>query len=300
MRILNIGSLNIDKVYSVPHFVRPGETLTAPKLETFAGGKGLNQSVALARAGAEVYAAGAIGPDGQFLSDLLRESGANVDKLLTLENVPTGHAIIQVVPQGQNCIIISPGANGELTEEAIDQAFTGFGVGDMLLLQNEVSNVAYAMKCAKAKGMYVAFNASPIDDKLFTYPLDLVDCFIVNEIEGKAIAGTETTDNHAILSALLEKYPFAAVVLTLGGDGVLYGKAEGRTSHRAYKVPVVDTTAAGDTFCGFFLASIAKGLTPDKALHMASMASALAIQTKGAAPSIPTWEQVETFAKTLQ
>lgn len=298
MKILNLGSLNIDKVYSVPHFVQPGETLTAPRMDTFAGGKGLNQSVALARAGAEVYAAGAVGPDGQFLIDLLRESGAHVDHLQVLEGVPTGHAIIQVIPKGQNSIIISGGANRELTGEYIDQALVGFGVGDLLLLQNETSNVPYAIKAAKAKGMFVALNASPIDRALFSYPLELVDVFLVNEIEGKAIAGIDSSEPHAILDALLKKFPLSAVVLTLGGDGVLYGKGEGRTSHGVCKVPVVDTTAAGDTFCGYFLASIAAGDTPGAALHRATLAAALAIGKKGAAPSIPTRAEVDEFEKT--
>lgn len=295
MKILNIGSLNIDKVYLVPRFVAPGETLTALRMDTFAGGKGLNQSVALARAGAEVYAAGAVGDDGRFLVDLLRDSGANVDHLQILDGVPTGHAVIQVAPGGQNCIIISAGANRELSEAYIDKTLAGFGVGDILLLQNETNNVAYAIRRARERGMSIAFNASPIDDKLFTCPLELVDYLIINEIEGKAIAGIDSTDYDAILSALLRKFPSATVVLTLGGDGVLYGKGEARARHDIYPVPVVDTTAAGDTFCGFFLASLAKGLSPAEALERASMASALAIQAKGAAPSIPTWSDVERF-----
>lgn len=295
MKILNLGSLNIDKVYSVPHFVAPGETLTASRLETFAGGKGLNQSVALARAGARVYAAGAIGPDGKFLVDLLRDSGANVDRIQHFVDVPTGHAIIQVVPQGQNCIIISAGANGEITEGYIDDALEGLGPGDLLLLQNEVSCVPYAIRAAKALGLSVAFNPSPIDDALFGYPLDLVDWFILNEIEGKALAGMDSEDCSLILDALLAKFPQSAVVLTLGSEGVLYGKGQERLSHRACKVPVADSTAAGDTFCGFFLASLSKGLTPDQALEKATLAAALAIQKKGAAPSIPTWEEVEIF-----
>lgn len=298
MKILNIGSLNIDKVYSLPHFVSAGETLSAEHVDTFPGGKGLNQSVALARAGAEVYAAGAVGPDGQFLVALLRESGANVEHLQVMKEADTGHAIIQVDPSGQNCIIIFAGTNGLLSERYIDRTLTGFGPGDVLLMQNETNNIPYAMKKAKEKGMKIAFNASPVDSKLFQYPLELVDYFIVNEIEGQAIAGTQETDHEKILEALLQKFPQATVVLTLGGDGVLYGQGEHRARHGIFRVPVVDTTAAGDTFCGYFLASLAKGLSPEKALHNASMASALAIGVKGAAVSIPTWDQVQRFGET--
>lgn len=298
MKILNIGSLNIDKVYSVPHFVSAGETLTAGHMDVFPGGKGMNQSVALARAGAETYAAGAVGQDGQFLVKLLSDSGANVEHLQVLEGADTGHAIIQLVPEGQNCIIISAGTNGLLSEEYIDKTLSGFGAGDLLLMQNETNNIPYAMKKAKERGMKIAFNASPIAPELFEYPLELVDYFIINEIEGQAIAGTQETDHEKILEALLEKFPQATVVLTLGGDGVLYGQGSHRARHGIFKVPVVDTTAAGDTFCGYFLASLAKGLSPEEALHNASMASALAIGVKGAAVSIPTWDQVQEFGKT--
>lgn len=298
MKILNIGSVNIDKVYSVPHFAAAGETLTAAHMDTFPGGKGLNQSVALARAGAEVYAAGAVGADGQFLKELLKESGANVEYLQQREDVPTGHAIIQLDPSGQNSIIISAGANGVLDQAYIDDVLSHFGPGDLLLTQNETSNGPYAMKKARQQGMKIAFNASPINADLPNYPLELVDWFLINEIEGQTIAGIQETEPEKVLEALTAKFPQAAIVLTLGGDGVLYGKGAERFSHGVFKVPVVDTTGAGDTFCGYFLASLSKGLSPQEALHTASMASALAIGTKGAAVSIPTWAQVREFGQT--
>lgn len=297
MKILNIGSLNIDKVYAVDHFVQAGETLTAGHMDTFPGGKGLNQSIALARAGSEVWAAGAVGEDGAFLTQLLQESGAHTELVETLPDTATGHAIIQLVPQGQNCIIILGGANRALTEAAIDRALSGFGPGDLLLLQNETNLVPYAMRKAKDWGMKIALNPSPIDAALFTYPLELVDYFILNEIEGQAIAGIPESEPDKVMEALLEKFPQAAVVLTLGGDGVRYGKGPDRFSHGIFRVPVVDTTAAGDTFCGYFLACLARDMEPREALRTASMASALAIGVKGAAVSIPTWKQVEQFGK---
>ena len=298
MKILNIGSLNIDKVYSLPHFVSAGETLTAGHMDTFPGGKGLNQSVALARAGAEVYAAGAVGGDGQFLVELLRESGADVEHLQILSEADTGHAIIQLDPAGQNCIIIFAGANGLLSESYIDKTLAGFGPGDVLLMQNETSGISHAMKRAKERGMKIAFNASPINSELFQYPLELVDFFIINELEGQAIAGIRETDHEKTLEVLLQKFPRAAVVLTLGGEGVLYGQGDRRVRHGVFPVSVVDTTAAGDTFCGYFLASLARGLGPEEALHNASMASALTIGVKGAAVSIPTWAEVQRFEET--
>lgn len=297
MKILNIGSLNIDKVYAMDHFVAAGETLASRSMDTFPGGKGLNQSVALARAGAEVYAAGAVGPDGQFLVDILRQSGANVDHILHLTDVDTGHAIIQVNPSGQNCIITAPGANGRLSEEYIDATLDSFGPGDLLLLQNETSNIPYIMRRAKERGLRVAINASPITPGLLSCPLELVDYFIINELEGQAIAGIQDTDFEKILDSLLNKFPQTAVVLTLGGEGVLYGKGDHRARHGIFKVNAVDTTAAGDTFCGYFLASLSKGLEVEEALRVSSAASAIAVSGKGAAVSIPTWDQVEEFLK---
>lgn len=298
MKILNIGSLNIDKVYAVDHFVRAGETLTAGHMDTFPGGKGLNQSIALARAGAEVWAAGAIGRDGQFLSELLSQSGAHTELLETLSDTDTGHAIIQLVPQGQNCIIISGGANRALTQAYVDRALEGFGAGDLLLVQNETNLVPYAMKKAKERGLKIVLNPSPIDEALFSYPLELVGYFILNEIEGQAVAGISAQDPDQVMDALLQKFPQAAVVLTLGGDGVRYGKGAERFSHGVFPVSVVDTTAAGDTFCGYFLACLARAMEPQTALCTASMASALAIGVKGAAVSIPTWAQVQAFGET--
>ena len=295
MKILNLGSLNIDKVYTMDHFVSAGETLASKHMDTFPGGKGLNQSVALARAGAEVYAAGAVGPDGQFLIDILRESGAHVEHVQLLSDTDTGHAIIQLDPSGQNCIITAPGANGQLSEAYIDKTLSHFGAGDLLLLQNETNNIPYAMKKAKQQGLKVAINASPITLALFQYPLELVDYFIINEIEGQAIAGTAETNYEKILEALLKKFPQTTVVLTLGSEGVLYGKGADRARHGIFRVTAVDTTAAGDTFCGYFLASVARGLPAAEALRMASLASALAIGVKGAANSIPGWAEVEQY-----
>ncbi|HIV87023.1 MAG TPA: ribokinase [Candidatus Pygmaiobacter gallistercoris] len=294
MKILNLGSLNIDKVYSVPHFVEAGETLSSTKMETFSGGKGLNQSIALARAGATVYHAGAIGEDGEGLRQLMADAGVHTDYLQTLP-VVTGHAVIQLTPKGQNCIIISAGANGELTEAYIDSALSNFEAGDLLLVQNETNNVPYAIRRAKEKGMKVAFNASPISEALLQYPLELVDYYLINEVEGKALAGEEAKTNEEILAALKKRFPAAAIVLTVGKDGVLYQFGEERASHGIYDVPVADTTAAGDTFCGYFLACTAKGLPAAEALRMASLASSLAVSKKGAANSIPTWSEVEQF-----
>ena len=288
-KILNYGSLNLDMVYSMPHFVRPGETIAASKMEIFPGGKGLNQSVALARAGAKVYHGGKIASDGHWLVELMNESGA--DSRFVLENgKATGTALIQVAPSGENCIIINHGANYEIEESEIKDALAEFEAGDVLLLQNEINNIPLLMKLAAEKGMDIALNPSPIDQQLLDMDLSAVKYLILNEIEGEALTGEK--EPMAICSALLNKYPDMKVVLTLGSHGSVYRDKEQTVHQGIYKMKAVDTTAAGDTFTGFFLSLITEGKSVKEALATASKASALAISKMGAAASIPLKEEV--------
>lgn len=293
MRILNLGSLNFDKVYDVPHFVTEGETVLSCGYAEFLGGKGLNQSLALARAGVEVFHAGAVGPDGGSLLDCLREAGVDISYLQTIDIV-SGHAIIQNA-KGQNCIIVCGGANQCITQSYIEGLLENFGEGDLLLIQNEVSNVPCAMETAKRRGMKVAFNASPITPELLEYPLSMVDYFLINEVEGKALSGISSEKPDKILDAMQRRFPEATIVLTVGEHGVHYRCGDAFASHGIYPVQVVDTTAAGDTFCGYFLAGLAKGLDIPEVLYHASLASSLAVSRHGASSSIPTWEEVQAF-----
>lgn len=293
MRVLNYGSLNIDKVYDVEHFVKAQETILSEGYGEFLGGKGLNQSVALAKAGTQVFHLGAAGTDGDPFFVCLEAAGADTRYLKKLPMV-SGHAVIQNAG-GQNCIIVCSGANGALKEEQIQEVIAQFGRGDLLLVQNEVAHVAFAIRCAKERGMKVAFNASPITPALMEYPLELVDYFLVNEVEAKALSGTEETDYEAIMAGMRAKFPQAAIVMTLGADGVLYEDGTVRARHSAYKVRVADTTAAGDTFCGYFIGSLSRGRSIEESLCFASRAGALAVSKKGASNSIPLWSEVETF-----
>lgn len=288
-KILNFGSLNIDDVYSVPHFLQPGETLSASGCEIFPGGKGLNQSVALARAGAAVWHAGKIGEDGIWLRDLLKDSGVHTELLSVCEE-KTGHAIIQVDSSGQNCILLYSGANGAITKEYVDEVLQNFSAGDLLVLQNEINLLDYIMSAAAEKGMQIALNPSPMNDGVLKCPLDKVTWFLLNEVEGEQVTGE--TDPEKIAETLLSRYPNARVVLTLGKRGVYYRSAEECCSHGIFSVPVVDTTAAGDTFTGFFLSTAAEGKTIAESLRIASAASSIAVSRKGAAVSIPTLEEV--------
>ena len=288
--ILNFGSLNIDYVYSVDHFVSPGETISSDSLELFCGGKGLNQSVALSKSGADVYHAGKIGKDGELLKVLLTDSGVHTE-LIGYADSQSGHAIIQVDCSGQNPIILYGGANRKITKEFADEVFRHFGKGDILLLQNEISCLEYIMECAFKKGMRIALNPSPMNESILNLPLHYVEWFILNEIEGKAISGKEKYDE--IAEAIIEKYPDSRVVLTLGKQGVYYQDKNAKLRHGIYDVKVVDTTAAGDTFTGYFLALVNEGAEIKTALEKASIASSLSVSQKGAAPSIPDRAMVD-------
>lgn len=296
-KILNFGSINIDNVFQVDEFVRPGETIEAKSLELFPGGKGLNQSVALSRAGAEVYHAGKIGPDGQWLLNLMNDAGVRTE-LVGKGGSVTGKAIIQVSRSGQNCIIVYHGANGEITKEDINAALKHFGPGDVVLLQNEIDNILYLIGKTFEQGMKIVWNPSPLSPEMKDYPLEKISCFLLNEIEGCGLTGEKEPEK--IAQALLRRNPEARVVLTLGKGGVFYRDARQCLRHGIYRVPVVDTTGAGDTFTGFFLAGVLRGLPPEEALRLASVASSIAVSRKGAAAAIPTLKEVEQSELVLQ
>ena len=297
MKILNFGSCNIDYVYKLPHIVVPGETLTASSLSLFPGGKGLNQSVAAARAGAQVYHAGVIGSDGGMLRDVLKESGADV-RYLQQVDCQNGHAIIQLSDSAQNSIFLHVGTNGMVTKEYIDQVLTQFSAGDILVLQNEISNVPYLIERGCALGMRVIFNPSPFDSSLLQLPLEKVDYLILNEVEAAGFFGCE--DTQRILAEKQKRYPALKMVLTLGKEGCIYADESGVIACPAFMVEAVDTTAAGDTFAGYFAAALAEEMETEHALGRASAASALAVSAMGAAPSIPKRDQVILAQKTLK
>lgn len=293
MKVLNFGSLNIDYVYGVEHFVRAGETLSSDSLQLFCGGKGLNQSVAFARAGAKTYHAGCVGKDGAMLTDMLRAAGADTRFVRVLEDTPSGHAIIQVSRAGENCILLCGGANQKIAPGFVDEVLSHFDAGDLLMLQNEINGLDLIIRRAKARGMTVVLNPSPFDEKITALDLSLLDALIVNETEGKGLSGKSEPDK--IVAALLSRYPKMKIVLTLGKQGAIYADAVTRAFCEILDMPVADTTAAGDTFTGYFFAALSGGETPDRALHIATAASAIAVSRKGAAPSIPTMAEVRAL-----
>ncbi|WP_345975695.1 ribokinase [Sulfurimonas sp. HSL3-7] len=289
MKIINFGSINIDHVYGVDHFVRPGETLESGSYRIFSGGKGANQSFALARAGAAVMHAGKVGPEGAWLKEKLQENGVDVS-LVKVVDAPTGHAIIQVNKEGENAIIIYGGANRTVSDADIEKVLEQAEAGDYLLLQNEINALERVLQKAKGKGVTVVFNPAPMTKSVKSYPLELVDIFIVNEIEGEALSAEN--DPEAILDAMLKRYPKSRTVLTRGKAGVIYADEKQRIEVAALKVKAVDTTGAGDTFIGYFLAELSRGSAIEKCLQRGVKASAICVTRKGAADSIPRLEEL--------
>lgn len=290
MRVLNFGSMNLDYVYTVDHMVLPGETQNSQGMHTFLGGKGFNQSTALAKAGVEVYHAGLIGEEGKIFRETAKEYGIS-DKYIQVCDEKNGHTIIQVDKNGQNCILLYGGANRAVTHEFVDEVLSGFEKGDIILLQNEINELDYIIDKAYEKGMQIFLNPSPFDGALDACDLNKISCFLLNEIEGGQIAGETEPDK--IIDGILANYENAKVVLTLGGDGSVYADKEKRCQQPVYKVETVDTTAAGDTFTGYFIAGLIQGKTVEETMRMCAVAAGIAVSRPGAAPSIPYMEEVE-------
>lgn len=303
MKVLVFGSLNIDHVYQVGHFVQPGETVSSQSLAMFCGGKGLNQSIAFARSGAETYHAGAVGTDdSDMLLQRLKEAGVHTE-FIVKKSGASGHAIIQTTPKGENSIILFRGANWMVEREDVDRVLAHFSKGDVLALQNEISQLSYIMERGHDIGMTIMLNPSPVDEGIFKLPLSFVDYLILNEVEGEALGGVSLRndrgemDEYRMLGALMRRFPESRIVLTLGEEGSVYGYGEKVCRQIACPTKAVDTTAAGDTFTGFFMGSIIKGKRVEEALKAASAASAIAVGRSGASSSIPELKEVEEYGK---
>ena len=293
MKVLNFGSLNIDYVYDVDNFVKKGETISSKTLNVFCGGKGLNQSVALARAGAEVYHAGMVGEDGKFLLDLLKEAGVNIDNVVIRDDIRTGNAIIQRDKSGDNCIILFSGANRSITKDYVDRVLSGFEKGDYIVLQNEISELPYIVENAHKIGMKIVLNPSPMDEKIRELNLDYVDYFLLNETEALKLSGMDEFDSKKCMKKLISRFENAGILITLGDKGSIYSDGKINVEQSAVKTEVVDTTAAGDTFTGYFVSGILTGKEMKTVIKEATVASSITVSRIGAAPSIPDMKEVK-------
>jgi len=294
MKILSFGSINIDYVYHVDEFVKKGETLPCKKLERYLGGKGANQSIAISIAGARnVFHAGKIGAVDSWLADEIARYDVDTS-LIKQEDGPSGHAIIQMDSSGDNSIITFGGANRMITQADIEQAFSGFAEGDFLLIQNELNCTASLIEEGHRRGLRIFINASPIDKKISGYRLDYIDYVIANEVEAEMLTNGSIADD--VLKSMRVKFPNASIVVTLGSEGAICLDR----SNKEYKIPApkvtaVATTSAGDTFAGYFVASIAENKAIDETLKLACKAAALCVTRPGTTNSIPRLDEVDAW-----
>lgn len=289
MTVFNLGSINVDYFYDLPHLPGPGETLAATALTTGLGGKGANQSVAAACAGSDVVHIGAVGPDGQWAVDRLNGYGVTTSHIRTVDT-PTGHAIVMIDTQGENQIVIFPGANLAQTDADVSAALDKAGPGDWLMLQNETSHQVFAAQTAQAHGVKVAYSAAPFDPDAVKAVLPYVSLLIVNAVEADQLSKA--------LGAGIDTIAVPHILVTRGADGAIWkNQNSGETvSVSAFPVTPVDTTGAGDTFAGYTIAGLDGGHSPKDAMTRAAAAAALKVTRKGTADAIPSLQEVLDFA----
>ncbi|WP_010141486.1 ribokinase [Oceanicola sp. S124] len=285
MAVWNLGSINADLVFRVPHLPVPGETLAATGFSRGLGGKGANMSVALARAGSQAHHIGAVGEDGLWMKERLAEYGVSVAHLAELPG-PSGQAVIELDAKGENRIVILGGANRMLDESAFAQVLAQAGPQDWAVFTNETNGIEAFARAAKAQGLKLAHAAAPFDAQAVAPLLPLLDLLVVNKVEAEQLA--EATGQPP------EALPVADVVITLGGDGARWihtatGEAQ---DFAAPKVTPVDTTGAGDTFTGYLVAGLAQGMPLPEAITLAQKAGALMVTRLGTADVIPRRDEL--------
>lgn len=298
MAVINFGSINIDHIYSVPHFVTPGETLSSSHYQSVLGGKGANQSIACALAGTPVKHVGGVNSGDTSYINQLESAGVDCQFVQQFDELASGHAIIQVNDEGENAIVLFGGANNALSEAQLDNAINSAETDDWVLLQNETNAIGAIIDKAAAKGLAIAFNPAPMTPDIADLPLEKISLLFVNEVEAMQLTNTQTIEDAS--SILSSHYPNTKVIMTLGKAGVSYLHQGQQINVAGFKVKAADTTAAGDTFTGYFLAtyidSLAQGNTdPQTALKTACAAAALCVTKEGAAPSIPEAADVAKF-----
>lgn len=284
--IWNLGSINADNFYHLSHLPAPGETLAATEFTQGLGGKGANMSVAAARAAARVMHIGAVGVDGTWALERLLEYGVDTPHI-TVVDVPTGHANISVDANGENSIVLFGGANQVITDQMTGAALTEASPGDTLLMQNETNGQLYAAQTAKTLGLKVAYAAAPFDANAVSAVLEYVDLLVLNAVEADQLRFATGQD--------LGDLPVADIVVTLGADGCKWVSNTAKTDQKypAYSVDPVDTTGAGDTFTGYLVAALDRGMGMEDAIDLASQAGALMVTRHGTADAIPDLKEIQ-------
>ena len=287
--IFNFGSINVDHVYRVAQMPSPGETITAVSYQKLLGGKGINQSIAIARAGHAPVHVGAVGNDDDWTMSEVEKFGIDTAHIARSSQL-TGHAVIYVDDAGENQIVIFGGANQDLHEAQIETAFkTRTGGDHWVLLQNETNLLTEIVDQAKAAGFRVAYGAAPFVADTVARLIGRIDLLAVNEIEARETAG--------LLGVAVSGIAVPEMLITRSGRGAEF-HSHGTVHHQpAFSVDPVDTTGAGDTFLGSFLAHYCHGAPAEQSLRYASAASALQVTRPGAAAAIPDRNEVEKFLK---
>lgn len=288
-KIIVIGSINLDLVFHVEDIAKAQETIPSKSAQRFLGGKGLNQALALSKAYPDISLYAIVSINDKYLLEEIKALGI---KEAMIESLPgeTGMAFIQVDKTGQNCIVLHKGVNHSFEETRINRVLSECHEGDLIVLQNEINALKTIITLAKQKRLKIAFNPSPFDFTILDLPLEDVDYLIFNEVEGQRLSHFKEPE--LILETLHKRYPNTVLVLTLGADGVMAQENETTTTMESHKVEVVDTTAAGDAFTGYFLAGVLKGLSVAEALEMGNAAGALSVTRQGASTSIPSLDEV--------
>lgn len=286
MAVFNLASINADLFYQVPHLLAPGETLASTDHSRGLGGKGANMSVAIARAASRVVHIGAVGADGRWAVERLLEYGVDTRHINEID-VPTGHAVIMVDDHGENAILLFPGANRAITETHIEVALTQASEADTFLFQNETSAQTEGAKLASAKGMRVVYAAAPFDAQAVKAVLPMLDILVMNAVEAQQLTDA--------LGETLADLPVRDVVVTLGGDGCRWLNTDEGTDKTFPAIPVtpVDTTGAGDTFTGFLIAALDRGLPMEQAISLGQQAGAIMVTRHGTADVIPDLKDIE-------
>lgn len=288
MAIWNLGSINADFVYAVPRIPAPGETLASTDLRRYLGGKGANMSVAAARAAAHVHHVGAVGPDGRWAVERLLEYGVDTRNIAEIDT-ETAQAIIMVDPAGENAIVLHPGANAEIPQTVLQTAMAEAQTGDWLLIQNETNLQRTAAGLGKKMGLKIAYAAAPFDTERVLAVLPHLDFLILNAVEAAQLM-TATGKGPGEL-------PVSDVIVTLGADGADWYAGTNHQHFDAIKVDAIDTTGAGDTFTGYVLAGLDRGMPMEQAIQLAMKAGALMVTRHGTADVIPDLSEVQAFQR---
>ena len=285
--IFNFGSINVDHVYRVASMPLPGETIPSLSYEKFLGGKGVNQSIAISKAGGDVSHIGAVGMDGDWALSEIERLGVETGSVSRLD-CATGHAIIYVSDAGENQIVIEGGANRRLDETMVDQALSlADPQKDWVLLQNETNLTTYIAEQAASRDIKIAYAAAPFVAEVTVSILPLISLLSVNELELAALSQTLGVDENSI--------PVSELLVTRGSEGSVFLSSGKSRKQDAFQVNAVDTTGAGDTFFGSFLAIYADGGDPETALEYAAAVSAIQVTRAGAALAIPETNEVFEF-----